>query len=161
MSNYTEYNQWANDAFVQWLSGKPEADFYKTVPSSYPTLALTLNHILAVQEFWYAVITASAPMSQRYMETSPDHAEILRELPRQSALLHTYISSLTEADLLEEIELHTPWVQGRLPRYEFIQHLFNHSTYHRGQVVTIGRNLGYEDAPMTDYNFYNMVVLQR
>jgi len=68
---------------------------------------------------------------------------------------------LSEADLLQEIHLDTPWVKGVLPRYEFIQHVFNHSTYHRGQAVSIGRMLGYEDAPMTDYNFYNMVALKR
>jgi len=33
-----------------------------------------------------------------------------------------------------------------------------HSTYHCGQVVSIGWNLGYTDAPMTDYNFYKMVL---
>jgi len=30
----------------------------------------------------------------------------------------------------------------------------SHSTYHRGQIITIGRNLGMTDAPMTDFNFY-------
>ncbi|MBL7781843.1 MAG: DinB family protein [Saprospiraceae bacterium] len=161
ISNYTAYNQWCNESLVQWLSGKPEADFYKQVASSYPSMALTLNHILAVQEFWYSVITENAPVSMRYMETQPDHKEILQELPQQSALLNAYISSLSETDLLQQIHLDTPWVKGTLPRYEFIQHLFNHSTYHRGQAVTIGRSLGYEDAPMTDYNFYNMVALKR
>jgi uncharacterized damage-inducible protein DinB len=34
--------------------------------------------------------------------------------------------------------------------------VMNHSTYHRGQIITIGRNLGFTDAPMTDYNFYNI-----
>jgi uncharacterized damage-inducible protein DinB len=37
-------------------------------------------------------------------------------------------------------------------------HCMNHSTYHRGQIVTMGRNLGFTDAPMTDYNFYNVMA---
>ena len=35
-----------------------------------------------------------------------------------------------------------------------------HLCLHRGQLTTIGRNLGLTDVPTTDYNFYNMVVKQ-
>ncbi|WP_315819131.1 DinB family protein [Paraflavitalea speifideaquila] len=34
----------------------------------------------------------------------------------------------------------------------------NHSTYHRGQVVTIGHQVGLKDAPITDYMFYLLKV---
>lgn len=161
MSNYAQYNQWANETMVQWLLEKPEADFYRELPSSYPSIVLTVNHILAVQEFWYAVISKTELASRRYIVTDPDHADVLATLPTQSATLSAYISGMQEADLQEEIYLDMPWIRGTLPCYEYIQHLFNHSTYHRGQVVGIGRQLGYTDAPMTDYNFYNMVVVTR
>lgn len=160
MSNYAEYNQWANEKTVQWLSEKPEADFYREMPSSYPSIVLTINHILAVEEFWYAVITKAKAESMRYMVTDPEHTEVFPKLTEQSALLTAYISGLSDAELQEEIYLETPWIQGTLPRYEFIQHVFNHSTYHRGQAITIGRQLGYTDAPMTDYNFFNMALRQ-
>ena len=161
MSNYANANQWANEAIVTWLSQKPEADFYKTIPSSYPSIILTLNHILAVQEFWYAIITKTPVTSPRYLMQDPEHAEVFAQLVAQSALLAGYIARLSETDLLEVIHLDTPWAKGNLPRYEFIQQVLTHSTYHRGQAVSIGRNLGYTDAPMTDYNFYNLAVLKR
>ena len=47
-----------------------------------------------------------------------------------------------------------PWAEATRGRFDFIQHAMIHSTYHRGQLITIGRHLGYVDAPMTDYNFY-------
>ncbi len=49
----------------------------------------------------------------------------------------------------------TPLGKRLPPLVQYGLHVFNHSTYHRGQIVTIGRGLGYKDAPMTDYNFYN------
>jgi len=161
LSSYANANHWANETIVNWLSQKPEADFYKTVPSSYPSVVLTLNHILAVQEFWYAVISKTEVSSQRYMIENPTHQEVFPQLIAQSGLLAAYVAGLSEADLLEEVHLDTPWAKGNLPRFEFIQHVLTHSTYHRGQVVSIGRNLGYTDAPMTDYNFYNMAVLKK
>ena len=160
MSNYAEYNQWANETLVQWLWGKPEQDYYREMPSSYPSIVLTMNHILAVEEFWYAVISKTIPAGQRYVATEAEHGEVFSSLLQQSALLTTYISSLDEMALAEEIYIDFPWVKGKMPRYEFIQHLFNHSTYHRGQLVSIGRQLGYSDAPMTDYNFFNMARVE-
>jgi uncharacterized damage-inducible protein DinB len=161
LSNQANANQWANEAIVTWLSQKTEADLYKAIPSSYPSIVLTLNHILAVQEFWYAIITQTPLTSARYLMQDPEHAEVFSQLVAQSALLSEYIAGLSEADLLEVVPLDTPWAKGNLPRYEFIQHVLTHSTYHRGQVVNIGRSLGYTDAPMTDYNFYNLAVLKR
>ena len=33
-------------------------------------------------------------------------------------------------------------------------HVVNHSTFHRGQMITILRELGQENLPATDYIFY-------
>jgi uncharacterized damage-inducible protein DinB len=35
-----------------------------------------------------------------------------------------------------------------------IHHCMNHSTYHRGQIVTIARNLELTDPPSTDFMRY-------
>jgi uncharacterized damage-inducible protein DinB len=35
-----------------------------------------------------------------------------------------------------------------------IHHVMNHSTYHRGQLVTMGRELGFMDPPKTDFMQY-------
>ncbi|MCW3088046.1 MAG: hypothetical protein JWQ78_1432, partial [Sediminibacterium sp.] len=34
---------------------------------------------------------------------------------------------------------------------EILLHLFNHGTYHRGQLVTLLRQVGVEEIPRTDY----------
>ena len=160
MTNYARYNAWANTSLINWLQEKPEVDYDRQAPSSYPSLTLTLNHILAVEEFWLSVVCQTTEFNPRYLQADPDHREVFPTLLAHTTELAEYVSGLTEAACLERIHLETPWVQGEMPRYEFLQHVFNHSTYHRGQAVTIGQQLGYTDAPMTDYNFYNMVVLK-
>ena len=43
------------------------------------------------------------------------------------------------------------------PVYKVLAHIFNHSTYHRGQLVTQLRQLGFEDITSTDLTtFYNL-----
>ena len=67
------------------------------------------------------------------------------------------IQNFSDEDFLKKIRVDSPRFPANLPRYEYIMQLLNHSTYHRGQVVTIGRSLGFTDAPNTDYHFYNLL----
>ncbi|RRB04763.1 DinB family protein [Larkinella rosea] len=152
------YNQWANQTLVEWLKTKPVELMEKTVPSSFPSLKETLVHIWDTQRFWLSVLQqVPAPPSFRLLGFDGTVGEAFEGIVEQSAELADYIRSLNESDLQEEVTLTTPWVAGVRSRIEFIQHCLNHSTYHRGQVVTIGRNIGLTDAPMTDYSFYFLV----
>lgn len=67
------------------------------------------------------------------------------------------IKSFSEEELSKEVKIESPWFQCNLPRYEYLIQVINHGTYHRGQIVTIERNIGITDATNTDYNFYNIV----
>lgn len=158
VSNYADYNAWANITLLDWLKTKPEK-WTQEIPSSFSSILKTLNHIWATQEFWQEVIAGTNNFNGRYLSTQLDATEIFEGFPQQSQAFAEMVGRLPESELLEEVYLETPWVQGKLPRYEFIQHCLNHSTYHRGQIITIGRNLQMTDAPMTDYNYYNMMVL--
>lgn len=158
MINYTAYNAWANESLINWLKTKSQDVFQAEVPSSFPSILKTLNHIWAVEEFWHSVLAEEALKSSRYGAEDLQVEAVIEGVVAESQALMNYVSTLSEAALLEEVHLDTPWVSGEMPRFEFLQHVLNHSTYHRGQIITIGRVLGLTDAPMTDYNFFNMAV---
>jgi uncharacterized damage-inducible protein DinB len=161
MTTYADYNVWANQTLVDWLRSKPAEVLEKEVASSFPSIAQTITHIWDTERFWFCVLTETPPPpSFRFVAYNGTALEAMEELLKQSNDFAAYIWELSDEAFLETRHLDTPWVQGTLPIYEFIQHVFNHSTYHRGQVITIGRNVDLTDAPMTDYNFYNMVVLR-
>ncbi len=159
-NNYAAYNTWANETLINFLKTKTISLMDKEVASSFSSIAKTLNHILATQEFWYSVVTETENTSMRWNAEQVDVLEVFDALINHSKNFNHWVSQLSESDLSKEVNLDTPWVKGRLPIYEFLQHVFNHSTYHRGQVITIGRQLGFTDAPMTDYNYYNMARTQ-
>lgn len=160
MINYAAYNAWANDSVVNWLRNKPNAVLFEETPASFSSLVKTLSHILAVQEFWEAIVTETPLFSNRYLAQEFDAEEIFTTIGAQSHKLTTLLGDLTDEDMTKEITLDLPWAKGKLPRFEFLQHVFNHSTYHRGQLTTIGRNVGLTDVPMLDYSFYNLAVRQ-
>ena len=156
MHNYADYNLWANETLTGWLAAKPGALLTAAVPSSFPSLALTLSHLWDTEKFWLAVLQGTA--RQPWAEFSGPAEEVIPGLLRQSAAFAAWVKTLSEAALLEPCHLDATWVQGHMPRYEFIQHCINHAAYHRGQLITIARNLALTDPPTTDYNHYNMTI---
>jgi uncharacterized damage-inducible protein DinB len=157
ISDYAVYNHWANARLVEWLQTKPASLMALEVPSSFPGLKGTLVHIWDTQRFWLAVLQqAPIPVSfrQGFYGTLE---EVFAGIVEQSEGFAAYVQSLKEADLQESVLLTTPWIDGVQPRLSFIHHCLNHSTHHRGQLVTIGHTIGLTDAPMTDYSFYRLI----
>ncbi len=161
MNNYAAFNLWANTTIADWLKMKPIAFLEQEVPSSFPCIAKTIVHISETEKFWLSILRHT-PLKPppKWEKIQCGNLEALTVLENQSAELSTYVRSLSETDLIEECMLDMPWMQGILPRYEYIQHCINHSTYHRGQIITIARNTGLTDPPTTDYNYYNMIVIK-
>jgi len=157
MINYAEFNLWANKSYANWLQAKPENLLKSEVASSYPSVILTVMHIWDTERFWLSILKNEMP--EKFTQDLPNnYLDAFTGFVNQSDAFYKYVNSLSEDELTSQCMLDMPWMKGQLPRYEFIQHCLNHSTYHRGQVVTIGRNIGITDPPMTDYNYYNMAV---
>ncbi|MBD2704894.1 DinB family protein [Spirosoma sp. BT702] len=158
IQDFAAYNAWANKRLVDWLQTKSAELMDEVVPSSFPGLKETLVHIWDTERFWLAVVQqVEPPISFRLHGFNGTVDDVFDGIVSQSEAFTDYIQSLSDKSLQEYVTFDTPWVSGTQPRANFIQHCLNHSTYHRGQVVTIGRVLGLTDAPMTDYSFYLLV----
>jgi len=159
--DYVSANQWAIETLLTWLKTKPADLIEKELASSFPGIRGTLVHIWDTERFWISVIKQQpAPPSFRMSGFHGTLEEVFEGIQQTSGELAAYVLSLGEEELCESIELNTPWVQGIKTRYEFIQHCINHSSYHRGQAVTLGHHVGFHDAPMTDFSFYLFAVKQ-
>ena len=112
------------------------------------TIALTIRHMQQSQLFWLGIITKR----NLDLTTEPPAQETdLGQLLAGSRLMEAAFSGYTETQLMEEIES----IDLTKPRYEFILHVINHNTYHRGQIITMCRNLGVTDhVPTMDYEVF-------
>ena len=159
VQDYAIYNQWANETLVNWLKTKPAEVMSQEVASSFPSIRETLIHIWDTERFWFSVLKQiPAPLSFRMHGFDGTLEDVFNGITEQSKELTDYIKTLDDFELAEAVSFDTPWVKGTQARFEFAHHCLNHSTYHRGQLVTIGRNVGFTDAPMTDYSFYLLRV---
>lgn len=146
------HNAWANRRIIEWLGGKPREEISRKVPSSFAGILPTLLHLARVQEFWLAVLSGAEADSS----VSPDDfAAVAQKLSETSEKLAALAASLDESSFSEQVFFRAPNIgEVSQSRADLYTQCLTHNIYHRGQIVSVGRALGFADAPMTDYIFY-------
>lgn len=156
LKDYTTYNFWANELTVNWLKDKPLDLLDREVPSSFPSLRSTLLHVWSAQDIWLHRLQGNSPTQFIAATFAGSNSQLLEGLMDNSTAFKNYINKREPEYFSQRIEYtHTTGVPFAQFTSEIIQHCMQHSTYHRGQIVTIARNLGLTDPPKTDYIEYS------
>jgi uncharacterized damage-inducible protein DinB len=144
-----EYNQWANARMLDVASKLSAEQFTADLQSSHRSVRDTLAHTLAAEWIWLERWKGTSPKALLTAADFPT-VESLRERWSQVQKNYTqFFSALTDESLAEVIAYtNTRGEEWRYPLGGMIQHLMNHSTYHRGQVTTMLRQLGAEVTPV-------------
>ncbi|HRN35796.1 MAG TPA: DinB family protein [Flavobacteriales bacterium] len=150
IDQYSAYDLWANTRMVERLQREPAAVLDRHVKSSFPSLRLTVNHIRDAGCAWHGRIFGNAP------------AEVgngIGSLLKCSVALHDQVLGTGEAGLLAPVEYSRASGQRYVqPRWQLLLHCFNHASYHRGQLITIMRQLDLADVPNTDLVAYQRML---
>jgi uncharacterized damage-inducible protein DinB len=156
VTNYTAFNEWANQEICSWLKTIDKNLLYANTPSSFSTFDHTLQHMLRAQKFWLLFICEEDFSHLNWNVLEIDAYEIMEQLNENSAEMKRRFSEFTEEELLKTLKLDMPWLKNQLSRYEYIIHVGNHGTFHRGQIITMLRCLGISEGIVnTDYNRFN------
>ncbi len=159
ITNAVDYNVWVTEQLVNWLQNYPEDLLQKECPSSFSSIAKTLKHISDTQLYWSSMIRGTETPSFEYIPTAVHLQQEMENLVNEAKLLAAYVNENTES-MNEPYLIESQWFSSNFPKYEYLQHLIIHTTYHRGQIVTIGHHVGVIKAPMMDYNFWNVMRQQ-
>lgn len=146
------YNYWANQRILKWLANHPAELLHTKLESSYPTIHLTMKHITGAEIFWLNIIQGKPVEFKQVVEILEQTA--LADYGAVAEQFSKFVESLSDEELSNDCTLNTSWAKAVRPTYEFIQHCMNHSSYHRGQIITLGRTLGMQNPPNTDFNTY-------
>jgi uncharacterized damage-inducible protein DinB len=142
------YNLWANKRLTSWLAANNDELITKNCQSSFSNILTTLDHILDGQLFYYAALN-ELPIEKPWGNSLQ---EIYKGLIAQSIDFLTFVESQNTFEDSRLVKINT--LEGKFPQFEIIQHCMNHSTFHRGQIITIGHQLKLTKAPSTDMLFY-------
>jgi uncharacterized damage-inducible protein DinB len=154
LHRYTQYNEWANTQMTEWLAQASEEQFSQEIESSFSTLKATLIHIWNAEYLWLQVLKSEPIGAMPSASFEGSKAELLQAVLETSERFQAYVGGLDAAGLAASV----PSGSSTLAVADIIQHCMNHSTYHRGQLITMGRQAGLQSPPRTD--FIHFVRLQ-
>ncbi len=155
LKDFARYNLWANEKMVNWLRAAPDALLQQETPSSFPSLRLTMLHIWDAQQIWLLRLQGEPAMVFPSTYFSGSAEEMMDGLLANSRAFSDFVQRAADAFFQAEIRYRN--TKGDLfttPNAEVLLHCLQHSTYHRGQLVTMARKLGLTDPPQTDYIAY-------
>ena len=160
LSYYCQYNIWANKKMLDFFGKQPEALLSKTIENSFPSIRETALHILSAEQSWLARMEVQ-PDNNRRVEDDFDFTKaILTTLVKTSSNFADFVQQQEDEFFTRELSYHT-WdgTSWSMPPKIMIHHCMNHSTYHRGQLITLARQLGMkEGVPSTDILYYSREV---
>ena len=122
--------------------------------SSFPSLLATLAHIVETEWIWLRRWRGESPTADPAWAAEPSLRELKRQLAAIEAERASFLSERTDGDLEDVVSYRGGDGQAfALPLADLIRHVVNHSTYHRGQLATLLRQLGHTP-PSTDFTRY-------
>ena len=148
------YMLWADRLMLKAVREVSAEDLTRDAGISFGSLLGTMAHMLGSQQLWFA----------RFSGHPLDHRPGLQDFPNLPAWIHgweetaagieAFLAGVTD----EQLAATLTWTgsNGEVytrPLWQPVLHMVNHNTYHRGQVVSLLRQMGYTP-PTTDLIYY-------
>ena len=137
-----DYDKWGDLKILDAIAPLTEDQYKKDLGSSFGGIHGTLVHILSANRVWLNRWTEKAPELLKAEKFSK-----IEVVKKQMDMYHfdagNFLKSLSEEKInnpLQYIDFKGNTYSH--PLYQQMQHKVNHSSYHRGQIITMLRQLG-------------------
>jgi uncharacterized damage-inducible protein DinB len=151
LRKHVEYTRWATLRTLAAVKPLSDEEITRDLRNSFGSVLGTLEHIFAGDRIWLSRLQGNP------RTTLKDVGESFTLASLEAAwrtLLDDFVR--TASDLDPSATLHYRNLKGveyQMPIWQIIMHVVNHGTHHRGQVVTMLRQLGYP-APALDLHVF-------
>lgn len=145
-----EYDRWANDRILKLVGALTPEQFTRDLGGSFPSVRDVLLHMVASKWAWLTYWKESSP-SDRILtdlftrsatlfqsESVPTLATVQAKWAEVEKEHVEFVNEVTD----EQLDRTLPVGNTSLSLAHLMQHLANHSTYHRGQIAMMLRQLG-------------------
>jgi uncharacterized damage-inducible protein DinB len=147
------FNRWANDRIIAACQALPPVALGRDLQTSFGSVLGTLAHIAKAEWIWLERWNGRSPLAPPAWNTD-DAAALARHWRAVQQAQRSFLDGLTSDALDADVAYRN--LEGEAfvaPLWQLMRHMVNHSTYHRGQIVTLLRQLGAQ-APATDLVLY-------
>jgi len=150
-----DYNQWANGVMGQWIGQITEDQSRQELVSSFPSVNKTLQHIWLSQWIWVSRLEGSPFDPAQAKREGITREDLMKGILDTGSQFQTFCNALQEENLADPVSYKNlkgePYTNSL---YQVLTHVFNHSAFHRGQVVTLLRQVGFTGLSSTDMITY-------
>jgi uncharacterized damage-inducible protein DinB len=152
LTQYSAYHQWANQLLIETIEKLPEALQDLQIVSSFPSLKATLLHMWDAESLWWQRMKLLETITRPSENFTGTISDVSKGLMQQSKEWHKWIVNAQDHMLEHEFIYYTTKKEKfKQATYQVMLHVFNHATYHRGQLVTMLRQLEVGNIPPTDF----------
>ncbi|HSS22257.1 MAG TPA: DinB family protein [Pyrinomonadaceae bacterium] len=153
-----DYTEWANDLACKAAANLSDEHLRQDFKISHGSIFGTLLHMAGAEWIWLERWHGTSPKKEAWARWSPDYCADLTTLDERWREVRErrsqFVSGLDEERASAELSYRLlSGDASSMPLINQMQHVVNHATLHRGQVVGMIRQLGI-DPPATDLLFY-------
>ncbi len=151
-----EYNAWANSKVLDAVSKLTPEQFTKEIENSFRSVRDTLVHIMSAEWIWLERWKGSSPKSMLSAESYKTLASIRNRWQSVENERAQLIPTMAPERLHAVISyVNTRGQTFAYPLWQQMVHVANHSTYHRGQITTLLRQVGARPVDTDFLAFYD------
>ena len=148
------YLLWADRQVLAAVRPVSEENLLHNAGVSFGSMLGTLAHMLGAQRVWLSRFAGTPLSSLPTIDDYPDLLSWILGWEETAAQTEAFLAGLTD----EQLAAPLTWTNSQgdtytRPLWQAVVHMVNHATYHRGQVVSLLRQMGYA-APSTDLIYY-------
>jgi uncharacterized damage-inducible protein DinB len=143
------YNSWADNLIFTTVEPLPTEQYMQDLKTSHGSIHSTLVHLVGAEKIWRERFTGNP---QPFLSTNPPGtlSELKSIWEKNGFDTAKWIGTMSDKALQESFSMKT--AKGDTFTHKYWQaflHLVTHSSYHRGQIVAMLRQLGVKP-PTTD-----------
>ena len=152
LQQYASYHLWANGLLLDAVDQLPAGQQHRELASSFNSFYKTILHIWDAESVWWQRMKLQERINLPSEIFAGTVKDLIGSLLQQNMQWQDWISNAQEHMLQHEfIYQNSKKESFKQPVYQMLLHLFNHGTYHRGQIVSMLRQVGVEKIPQTDF----------
>jgi uncharacterized damage-inducible protein DinB len=159
---HLRYLTWATQLVLDGVKVMPAAEYEKDRGSSHGGIKGTLEHMFRADTLWFSRVSGEPFGKISDIEVPATLDEIEKQWIQLFSRWQKWMAQLSSNQFGIEVRYtNSQGVPFSTPLWQIVLHLVNHSTMHRGQVVTMMRQAGMKP-PLTDLiAYYREMETQR
>lgn len=154
LTTLLDYSRWATEQVLDACSVLSEEELERDLKTSYTSVQGTLVHLFQSDRIWLSRLSGEPRSTMSDSDESWDLPALTTAWGQVHSAYATWVSTLEDPE--QQLAYHRLNGEEReQPVWQVLLHVVNHASYHRGQITTLLRQLGYTPVN-TDMHLYLM-----